>query len=221
MYNLTTLTFLDAKKDIPRPTWKPIITKSTKVNSFSGSFMVLVQLASYVSLLALRKLSKLPCGANSMITIRRFPFVQAPRRLIMFLCCPRWMSILSSEAKSLYAASVAPSTTRNKTYYKQCCVNIKKVKIIFLQFNCKPFKVLTATGTSPFFHPEPPPSFFRSFATEDRRIFERRLKDSALLSRGFSAKIPMASASTTCPKAPAPSTFPRMSLSSGNSQSGS
>ena len=58
----------------------------------------------------------------------------------------------------------------------------------------KPFKVFTATGTFKVFHPEPLSSFFRSFALDERRIFERRLKDSALLSRGLRAKIPMASA---------------------------
>ena len=40
------LTFLDAKNDNPLATWKPIITKSTKVNSLSGSFTVLAQFAS-------------------------------------------------------------------------------------------------------------------------------------------------------------------------------
>ena len=44
-----------------------------------------------------------------MMTMSRFPRVHAPRRLMMFLCCPRWIRILSSEAKSLYSASVAPS----------------------------------------------------------------------------------------------------------------
>ena len=58
----------------------------------------------------------------------------------------------------------------------------------------KPFKVFTATGTFKVFHPAPLSSFFRSFARDERRIFERRLKDSALLSRGLRAKIPMASA---------------------------
>ena len=37
------------------------------------------------------------------------------------------MSILSSEAKSLYSACVAPSTTKNKTNYEQTmlCGNIR------------------------------------------------------------------------------------------------
>lgn len=84
-----------------------------------------------------------------------------------------------------------------------------------------PFRVFTATGTLVFFHPPPISSFLRSLALEDLRIFERRLKDSAVLSRGLRARMPIASARTTCPKAPAPRISPRMSLSSGNSQSGS
>lgn len=54
-----------------------------------------------------------------------------------------------------------------------------------------------------------------------RSILDRRFTFSELLSRGWKSAIPMASALMTSPKAPDPSTFPRVSLSSGNSQSGS
>ena len=46
-------------------------------------------------------------------TFENSPFVQAPRRFTILTCEPTWIKILSSDTRSLYSVSRAPSAMRN------------------------------------------------------------------------------------------------------------
>ena len=82
-----------------------------------------------------------------------------------------------------------------------------------------PLTVFTATVV--FVYALPLGSWYAWPALYRRNILDRRWLFFWLLSLGLKSSIPIASALMTFPKAPDPSTSPRMSLSSGNSKSGS
>ena len=98
-------------------------------------------------------------------------------------------------------------------------VNVTQVEIEISWLETLPLTVFTATMV--LVYALPLGSWYAWPAPCWRNILGRRWLFFWLLSLGLKLFIPIASALMTSPKAPDPSNSPRMSLSSGNSKSGS
>ena len=124
----------------------------------------------------------------------------------------------SSKGNTWYGTSTHEKTIPRSPQHKISKVLSVSASLIPFYLRDSPLNVFTATVVV-FFGPLGF-SFGLAFCL-DRRNFERRLRASRLLSRAWRANIPIASALTTWPKAPEPSTSPRIKRCSGNSQSAS
>ena len=107
------LTFLDAKNFIPFATCFAAITRFAMVNLLFEAKSSVVQVGSNMCLFFRRNSSKLPCEQYSMIMYSFRHWVQAPRTLTMFSCCPTCMIIFSSPARLRMSSKLGLSGNEN------------------------------------------------------------------------------------------------------------